>query len=208
MEMNDFQKAMREKLDLLRNSAARAANYCCQHEFEGCVLYEDLLKLENAIHEAVAFYVSDVPACNREDIVKMDAESRPLTLSPEQAEVLDRLLEYCWKDEEEDYADCETLNENRREGHIFEALVLLDNALKGIAKAPSGYLSKAEANVVAAEPLYECQNCAKQWTEGQLKPIQHLTQRVEVGEPMPAGECPECGALCHEADDPFCGEQS
>lgn len=42
-----------------------------------------------------------------------------------------------------------------------------------------------------------CQNCV--WTGSQVdcKPIENLTQRVAVGEPMPAGQCPKCGALCH-----------
>lgn len=44
-----------------------------------------------------------------------------------------------------------------------------------------------------------CQNCAKVWRDSELKPIQDLSQRVEAGEPMPSGECPECGALCQPA---------
>jgi len=41
-----------------------------------------------------------------------------------------------------------------------------------------------------------CQNCGKEWDNGQLNPIQDIHQRVEPGEPMPSGECPDCGALC------------
>ena len=40
-----------------------------------------------------------------------------------------------------------------------------------------------------------CQNCDWQGTEA--APIVDYHQRVDDGEPAPAGECPECGALCH-----------
>lgn len=55
--------------------------------------------------------------------------------------------------------------------------------------------------------IYECQNCGQGWTLEELKtPIPDLEKRVEPGEPMPAGECPdpECGALCHKKE----GEKS
>ncbi len=45
---------------------------------------------------------------------------------------------------------------------------------------------------------YTCQN--RPFTtrdHDQLAPIRDIYQRVEPGEPMPAGECPECGALVH-----------
>ena len=42
----------------------------------------------------------------------------------------------------------------------------------------------------------ECQNCGAIVNDEDLKPIKDLMQRVEPGEPMPSGECPECGALC------------
>lgn len=43
----------------------------------------------------------------------------------------------------------------------------------------------------------ECQNCGATWFQSELKPIEHLFERVSPGEIMPAGECPDCGALCH-----------
>ncbi len=50
-------------------------------------------------------------------------------------------------------------------------------------------------------PLFECQNCDEKFTEGELiNPIPDIGQRVAPGEPMPAGECPKCGALCHEVE--------
>jgi hypothetical protein len=47
------------------------------------------------------------------------------------------------------------------------------------------------------ENLSECQNCGESWHIDHLKDAQDLAQRVAPGEPMPAGECPACGALCH-----------
>lgn len=55
-------------------------------------------------------------------------------------------------------------------------------------------------------PVAKCENCGD-WTGnpedvGGLAGVRDLLQRVEPGEPMPACECPECGALCHlEQDD-------
>ncbi len=44
-----------------------------------------------------------------------------------------------------------------------------------------------------------CQNCGKGWREKDLiNPIPDLHERVDPGEPMPNGECPGCGAVCHE----------
>lgn len=49
--------------------------------------------------------------------------------------------------------------------------------------------------------LSECQNCSKTWADDELKTyIHHIQDRVEPGEPMPSGECPECGALCQPMD--------
>lgn len=41
----------------------------------------------------------------------------------------------------------------------------------------------------------ECQNC--DWRGEDVRPVVRLLERVGPGEPMPSGECPECGALCH-----------
>ncbi len=46
---------------------------------------------------------------------------------------------------------------------------------------------------------YSCQNCSNTYSEGELRPIKDITARVMPGEIMPAGECPNCGALCHAA---------
>ena len=41
-----------------------------------------------------------------------------------------------------------------------------------------------------------CQNCGRKWHDELLEDIKDLTKRVAPGEPMPSGECPDCGALC------------
>ncbi len=45
---------------------------------------------------------------------------------------------------------------------------------------------------------YRCQDCEQEWGLDELHEVRHLSQRVEIGEVMPAGQCPDCGALCHE----------
>ena len=45
--------------------------------------------------------------------------------------------------------------------------------------------------------LHHCQNCDDNVFEQELNAIKNLHQRVMPGEPMPSGECPNCGMLCH-----------
>lgn len=49
--------------------------------------------------------------------------------------------------------------------------------------------------------LSKCGNCDKVWTANVLRykfpAIKDLSQRVEPGGVVPAGECPECGALTY-----------
>jgi len=60
----------------------------------------------------------------------------------------------------------------------------------------------------------ECGNCGKVWDEEELTrvfpDIPDLTERIAPGEPVPAGECPECGALVHVVRETFrcrvCGQ--
>ena len=42
-----------------------------------------------------------------------------------------------------------------------------------------------------------CGNCRGIYENESLLPLQDLEQRSAAGEEVPAGECPECGALCH-----------
>ena len=50
-------------------------------------------------------------------------------------------------------------------------------------------------------PRSACQNCDWTGPEEALDPIKDIHQRVAPGEPMPSGECPKCGALCHEIEE-------
>lgn len=44
----------------------------------------------------------------------------------------------------------------------------------------------------------KCENCGKAWKPEELAEITHgIFERVQPGDLMPAGECPDCGALCH-----------
>ena len=43
----------------------------------------------------------------------------------------------------------------------------------------------------------ECANCGRRFREEDLAPMEDIFQRVSPGEIMPAGECPDCGALAH-----------
>lgn len=47
---------------------------------------------------------------------------------------------------------------------------------------------------------YDCDNCGKRWSLDDLKEIKRYHERVTDGI-EPAGECPECGALCYDATD-------
>lgn len=45
-----------------------------------------------------------------------------------------------------------------------------------------------------------CGNCDWQGDDSQVNPIQDIMQRIDPGGTVPAGECPECGALCYLDD--------
>lgn len=47
----------------------------------------------------------------------------------------------------------------------------------------------------------KCDDCGKVWSEDVVKSlaeIDRLWDRIDPGGVVPAGECPECGALCYE----------
>lgn len=53
------------------------------------------------------------------------------------------------------------------------------------------------------DEVSKCQGCDRIWPDDIITPIEEvkdLHQRVAKGEPMPAGECPACGALCHSVE--------
>lgn len=62
----------------------------------------------------------------------------------------------------------------------------LDEIMKDLENEVSGEMA-----------IHECQNCSRSWLEEQLEEVKDLSMRVAPGEPMPSGECPACGAVCH-----------
>jgi hypothetical protein len=52
--------------------------------------------------------------------------------------------------------------------------------------------------------MTECANCGARRLHGDLKEIQDLSERIDPGSEVPAGECCDCGALCYlvELDEP------
>lgn len=61
--------------------------------------------------------------------------------------------------------------------------------------------------------VHECQDCRKLWTLTSVlhheDPFQipNLNQRVQPGERMPSGVCPDCGALCTPATPKFTDDE-
>ncbi len=51
------------------------------------------------------------------------------------------------------------------------------------------------------EVLCACADCGALTRFGNLDPIENPEQRIGAGEEVPAGQCPECGALAHLPDD-------
>ena len=47
----------------------------------------------------------------------------------------------------------------------------------------------------------ECNNCKWRGQSDELAEIQDFYLRVEPGDEVPAGQCPECGALCSICQD-------
>lgn len=57
-------------------------------------------------------------------------------------------------------------------------------------------------DLAAYAPKFVCENCGARFrNEVPLLPIVDVHQRVGVGEPMPAGECPECRCLVHPIEE-------
>ena len=49
------------------------------------------------------------------------------------------------------------------------------------------------------DKLYRCNNCAFQTDEHEaFSDVENLRERLEPGDIMPSGQCPECGCFVHE----------
>lgn len=101
----------------------------------------------------------------------------------------------------------------RRAGHQVPHTALL-HALSAALNKRDWHTVKAALGTAEATPaapadkpnlvtVYRCQNCDFETLhETELKEPKDLWERVAPGEPVPAGECPDCGALCHGEDVP------
>lgn len=49
---------------------------------------------------------------------------------------------------------------------------------------------------------FECDNCGRFWAQHDLKDSPDLYERMDPGGPMPAGDCPDCGAFCYDTRPP------
>ena len=47
---------------------------------------------------------------------------------------------------------------------------------------------------MATETKYECEDGGEVFTQNQLSSIEKASERIAPGQPMPAGQCPQCGA--------------
>ncbi len=52
------------------------------------------------------------------------------------------------------------------------------------------------ANHLGPQATCTCQDCGKTWKIDDTNPIADPSERLAVGEEIPAGECPECGCCC------------
>lgn len=57
-----------------------------------------------------------------------------------------------------------------------------------------------EANMPEEVQMCTCLNCDWHGPDTATNEIKDIMQRVAPGEPMPVGECPDCGALVHYYD--------
>jgi len=63
-------------------------------------------------------------------------------------------------------------------------------------------IDKERETTLAKYGLCRCDNCQAIWTENDLREAKHLSERIDVGGPIPDGECPDCGALAYKVGMP------
>ena len=60
---------------------------------------------------------------------------------------------------------------------------------------------KDQDNKTDVPESVECADCGRLWPRGEfpgdIASIEDLYERLDPGSEVPAGECPECGALCY-----------
>lgn len=83
-------------------------------------------------------------------------------------------------------------SEHQTPHKLIETKELLEALPKPIWSPAKGYLRDA-----LGKPTSQCENCRQVWLDEDLVEVKNLEQRVSTGEPVPSGECPDCGCLCH-----------
>ncbi len=58
--------------------------------------------------------------------------------------------------------------------------------------------STIQTDQTAAESLCKCDDCGRHYRSSELRDIADIHQRLTPGGIVPAGECPDCGALAYE----------
>lgn len=87
---------------------------------------------------------------------------------------------------------------NRRDWNTIKAAIE-QPAVAPVAKAAAEPATPARQMVT----VYRCQNCDYETRyDSDLNEVKDVRERVLPGEPMPDGECPECGAVCHACETP------
>jgi Zn finger protein HypA/HybF involved in hydrogenase expression len=61
-------------------------------------------------------------------------------------------------------------------------------------------LAEDDVDIEVRPAEVSCQNCEWEGMDSETKEIEDISMRVSAGELVPAGECPLCGALCHNLD--------
>ena len=83
-------------------------------------------------------------------------------------------------------------------GAIEQVSVCEPLPVRSYDQALDEIIEALKSEVPDSEHKSQCQNCDTVWPDAVLiNPIPDLSQRVAPGEPMPSGECPSCGAVCH-----------
>ena len=95
------------------------------------------------------------------------------------------------------------LREARQIARIFN---LTKRDEKTVKTFPSASVREARAGLIPSEETDAlnvanniCQNCGEKFRDDQLEEIGSggFWERVQPGDIVPSGECPNCGALCH-----------
>lgn len=104
------------------------------------------------------------------------------------------------KDYAEEVAGVESLaNREGGPGVFFSGLTLeiLTTALHWVEwdQLAEGLIEEAKEAGLA-----RCDDCGRVWTAEELNEPEHLSERLDPGGTVPAGECPDCGALAYPLD--------